>query len=138
MSYREKFAWLSLVAMVVSYGAYFVITANNPPAQAGTLEGLSQVWLYGAAALGHGLIVGLGQFLLGKRQKPDERDREIERRATQAAFWLLLISMMLVGVVLPLTGAGGWEVANPALLAIILSLGMQSVVQVWLYRRGAA
>ena len=138
MAYREKFAWLSLVAMFVCYGAYFVVTANSPPAQAGTLEGLSQVWLYGAAAAGHGLIVGVGQFFIGKRQKLDERDRDIERRATQAAFWLLLILMMLVGVVLPLTQARGWEVANPALLAIILSLGVQSVVQIWLYRRGVA
>ena len=44
--------------------------------------------------------------------------------------------MMLVGVVLPLTQVVGWEVANPALFAIIVSLGMQSAVQIWLYRRG--
>jgi uncharacterized iron-regulated membrane protein len=138
MSFQEKFAWLSLAAMFVSYGAYFVITANGPPAQAGTLEGLSQVWLFGACSAAHALIVGVGQFLLGKRQKLDERDHAIERRSTQAAFWFLLVSMMLVGVVLPLTGTSGWEVANPALFAIILSLGVQSAVQIWLYRRGSA
>jgi hypothetical protein len=138
MPYREKFAWLSLVAMFICYGAYFVVTANSPTAQAGTLEGLSQLWLYGAAAAAHGLIVGVGQFFIGRREKPDERDRDIERRATQAAFWLLLILMMLVGVVLPLTETGGWDVANPALFAIILSLGVQSAVQIWLYRRGVA
>jgi hypothetical protein len=136
MPYREKFAWLTLVSMALCYTPYFVISHLNPPAQAGTLEGLSQLWLYGAAATGHGLMVGVGQFFIGKRQKPDERDRDIERRSTQAAFWMLLILMMLVGVVLPLTQAGGWDVANPALLGIILSLAMQSVVQIWLYRRG--
>ena len=138
MPYREKLAWLTLVAMALCYTPYFVITHLNPPAEAGTLEGLSQLWLYGAAAAGHGLIVGVGQFFIGKRQKPDERDRDIERRSTQAAFWLLLILMMLVGVVLPLTQVGGWEVANPALFAIIASLAVQSVVQIWLYRRGVA
>lgn len=138
MAYQEKFAWLSLVAMTLCYGAYFVVTANSPPAQTGTLEGLSQLWLYGAAAAGHGLMVGVGQFFIGKRQKLDERDHDIERRSTQIAFWLLLIAMMLVGVVLPLTQAGGWEVANLALLAIILCLGVQSAVQIWLYRRGVA
>lgn len=138
MAYQEKFAWLSLVAMTLCYGAYFAVTAISPPAQAGTLEGLNQLWLYGAAALGHGLMVGVGQFFIGKRQKLDERDHDIERRSNQVAFWLLLISMMLVGVVLPLTQAEGWEVANPALLAIILCLGAQSAVQIWLYRRSAA
>ncbi len=136
MPYREKFAWLSLIAMALCYTPYFVISHLNPPAQAGTLEGLSQLWLYGAAAIGHALIVGIGQFFIGKRQKPDERDRDIDRRATQTAFYLLLILMMLVGVVLPLTQVVGWEVANPALFAIIVSLGMQSAVQIWLYRRG--
>ena len=122
--------------MALCYTPYFVISHLNPPAQAGTLEGLSQLWLYGAAATGHALMVGVGQFFIGKRQKPDERDRDIERRATQTAFWLLLILMMLVGVVLPLTQVVGWEVANPALFAIIVSVGMQSAVQIWLYRRG--
>ncbi len=138
MPYREKIAWLTLISMAVCYTPYFVVSHLNPPPPAGTLEGLSQVWLYGAAALGHATIVGLGYLLLRPRQKPDERDRDIERRSTQAAFWLLLISMMLVGVVLPLTRTVGWEVANPALFAIVLSLGVQSMVQIWLYRRGAA
>lgn len=138
MPYREKIAWLTLISMAVCYTPYFVVSHLNPPPTPGTLEGLSQVWLYGAAALGHATIVGLGYLLLRPRQKPDERDRDIERRSTQAAFWLLLISMMLVGVVLPLTRTIGWDVANPALFAIVLSLGVQSMVQIWLYRRGAA
>ena len=138
MAYQEKYAWLTLASMAVFYGAYFVVSAVNPPAPAGTLEGLNQLWLYAAACAGHGLTVGLGQFLLGKRQKPDERDYDIDRRSTQAAFWVLLISMMLVGVVLPLTQTHGWDVANTALFAIVLCLGVQSAVRIWLYRRGAA
>lgn len=137
MAYREKFAWLSLVSAAVFFGAYFVITAMRPPAVAGTVEGLSQLWLYGACAAGHGVIVGLGQFMLGRRDRPDERDRDIERRATTGAFWFLLIAVMLTGVVLPLLESG-WTVANAGLLAIVVSLLVQNMIQIWCYRRGVA
>jgi hypothetical protein len=135
MPFAEKFAWLSLIAMVLCYGPYFIITHLNPPAEAGTHESLRQVWLFGAAAAGHGAIAGLGRFLLRPRQKPDERDRDVERRSTQAGYYVLLLAMMLVGVVLPLTESG-WKVANTALLAIVLGEMLRNGVQVWNYRRG--
>jgi len=137
VAYREKFAWLSLVSATLCFGAYFVVTAMRPPAEAGTLEGLSQLWLYGACAAAHGIIVGLGQFMLGRRDRADERDWDIERRATTGAFWFLLIGVMLTGVVLPLLESG-WTVANAALLAIVVSLLVQNVIQIWCYRRGLA
>ena len=135
MPYREKLAWVTLIAMALCYTPYFVITHLNPPAEAGTLESLSQVWLFGAAATGHGLIVGLGYLFLRPRQKPDERDRDIDRRAMQAGYWFLLVAMMLVGVVLPLTESG-WAVANVALLAIVAAEMLRCIVEVWNYRRG--
>ena len=76
------------------------------------------------------------RFSARRARRRRQSDRDIERRSIQAAFWVLLILMMLVGVVLPLTQVGGWDVANPALFAIILSLAVQSVAQFWLYRRG--
>lgn len=137
MAYREKFAWLSLVSTILCFGAYFVVTAQRPTPEAGTLETVSQLWLYGAAAAAHGLIVGLGQFMLGRRDKADERDRDIERRATTGAFWFLLIAVMFTGVVLPLLERG-WTVANAGLLAIVVSLLAQNLIQIWCYRRGVA
>ena len=137
MAFREKFAWLSLVAMIACYGTYFVISDSRPVPEAGTLDSVSQVWLFGFCAVAHGAIVGLGQFLLGKRQKADERDRDIERRSMTTGYWVLLLAMMLVGVVYSLVETG-WEVANAAILAIVVAELVREGVAIWHYRRGYA
>jgi len=59
MPYREKTAWLTLIAMAVTFGPYFVIVALGVlPREA--LPDLRQLGLFGVAAVAYGLIVGIG------------------------------------------------------------------------------
>src|SRR5271170_2678976 len=104
MPYREKTAWLSLIAMVVAFGPYFTIVASlhREP-----LPNLRQLGLFAVAAIVQMLILGLGHLYLGRRSPeeartpPDERDRAIIRRSISSAYYLLIAGMILVGCVMP-------------------------------------
>ena len=122
MSHREKVAWLSLIAMAVTFGPYFVIAGLS--SSDGGLPGLRLLASFGAAAVAQALVLGLGRWYLrhtsplDARTPRDERDRAIDRRAVTMAYYVLIAGMVVVGVVMPFN-AGGWEIINAALLAVI-------------------
>jgi len=86
MSFREKVAWVSLLAMGGIYGAYFwtVIEAGpHAPLQGGRLLG-TIVALIAVQVL---LLVVIAIFAPNDARAPrDERDRLIELRATRVAY----------------------------------------------------
>jgi len=140
MSYREKFAWLCLVAMLIAYTPYFVHAHLNPPPE-GTLPDLSHMARFGLTAAAHAIMVliGLAYLRFAARGegplKPDERDRAIDRRSMQVGYWLLMIGLVVVGVISPFTESG-WTLVNGALFFLVLSETARSLVAVWSYRRG--
>lgn len=137
MAYREKIAWLSLFAMTVGFGPYFVAAAvassGGSPSTARSLA-----WL-GMAATVHVLVLGAGHLYLRStapadaRTPADERDRAIERRSVAAAYYVLIAGTVLVGVVMPFN-AGGWEITNAALFAVVTAEVVQYVGAVTGYR----
>jgi hypothetical protein len=140
MPYREKIAWLSLIAMAVTFGPYFVEVAADP-FRAVPLPNLPQMGLFAAATLTQALIIGLGRLYLrirspeDARAPADERDLAIERRSIYAAYFVLLTGMVFVGV-MPFT-SGGWKLVNAAVAMIVLAeLTHYGVVAVS-YRRQA-
>jgi hypothetical protein len=122
LSHREKVAWLSLVAMAVTFGPYFILAAVAP--SGGGLPGLRSLALFAAAAVAQAVILGVGHWYLRHRSPldartpPDERDRAIDRRSVAMAYYVLIAGMVVVGVVMPFN-TGGWEIVNAALLALI-------------------
>lgn len=139
MSYREKVAWLSLLGMVVAYGPYFVMTAHQPPPN-GDLPNVEQLVRFGVTAVAYMLILGVGHLVLrlrspGDHGPADERDRAIERRAMQVAYYVLIAGMIVVGVVMPFDNSG-WAIVNAALAAIVVAEVVHYGVAVWSYRRG--
>lgn len=140
MPYREKVAWLTLVAFVVTYLPYFVLTSLDPPLS-GVLPNLQQLIRLGVAAAAQMLILGLGHLVLrlrsrqDAREPADERDQTIDRRSTRTAYRLLIAGMIVVGVVMPFT-KGGWEIVNAALFAIVIVEVVHHGIAVWSYRRG--
>ena len=121
MSHRERVAWLSLVAMAVTFGPYFVVVALL--ADQSGLPNLRLLVLFGAAALTQAVILAVGHVYLRRkapldaRTPPDERDRAIDRRSVVLAYYVLLVGMVVVGVVMPFN-ASGWQIVNAALLAV--------------------
>ncbi len=137
MPYREKIAWLSLAAMVVSYGPYFAYLAWSQPSAA-----VPNLPLLGVlAAVSAVRVAVLGPLWLWFRASTpaddrlmDERDRDIERRAVGVAYYVLMTGALLAAMVMPFTTAG-WDIVNAGLAAIVIAEITRDGLVVWAYRR---
>lgn len=141
MSCREKFAWLSLVAMAVTYGPYFTLAALKPPTV--SLPDLSRLGVFAATSLSHMAIVLVGRlYFLARspeeaRAPADERDLAIERRSKTTAYYILMAGLIVVGVVMPFTSSG-WIIINAALATIVGVEVLRDSLIVLGYRRSMA
>ena len=138
MIFREKTAWLTLASMIVAYSLYFgFILAGHPAGR----EMFPMLWLFGSIAATQAVAVIAGTLALllatpkADRKPADERDRAIGRRGRAAAYYVMLVGMILVGVVMPFTDSGV-KIANAALFAIVLAETIHSIVVLASYRRG--
>lgn len=135
MPYQEKIAWLSLVAMAVTYGPYFAIAGSDTDGG----PGLRLLLLFGIAASTHAVLTGIGRWYLRRkapldaRTPPDERDRAIDRRSVAFAYGVLMAGMILVGVVMPFN-SGGWAITNAALFSLIVAEVVRDASTVTSYR----
>ena len=138
MSYREKIAWLSLIAMAVAYGPYFKFVAKGP----GPWEPLPQLHplgLFALASIVRMLILGAGYLYLRlgspqeERPPMDERDRAIEHRSIRAAYYVLIGGMILVGCFMPFSSTG-WTIVNAAIFWIVAAEVVHYGVVVTSYR----
>jgi len=141
MPYREKTAWLSLFAMVITFGPYFTIVGTGTlPAE--PVPNLRQFGLLAASAILQMLILGLGHLYLRRgsaheaRMPLDERDQAITRRSVSSAYYVLITGMILVGCVMPFHSSG-WSIVNAALFMMITAEAVHYGVVVFSYRRQA-
>lgn len=123
MSYREKIAWLSLIAMAVAYGPYFTFVARGPVSWE-PLPHLHPLALFALASMVRMFILGAGylyfRLAFPRQERPplDERDRAIERRSISAAYYVLIAGMILVGCFMPFSSTG-WTIVNAAIFWIV-------------------
>ncbi len=138
MNFREKTAWLNVLAMAAAYALYFGLLLSGHPAGR---EVFPMLWLFGSIAMAHAITVIIGTIILSvrapksERVRADERDRAIRRRGATAAYYVLLVGMMVVGVYLPFVESGV-PVANSGLFAIVAAELVNSFVVLLSYRRG--
>jgi len=141
MPYRERTAWLSLIAMAVAFGPYFALVIAGSH-QERALPNLRQLGLFAVAAIVQVLILGIGHVYLSRgfpqesRMPPDERDVAIMRRSVSSAYYVLIAGMVLVGCVMPFN-SNGWTIINAALMMIVLAEVVHYGVAVLSYRRQA-
>jgi hypothetical protein len=137
--YREKTAWLSLIAMAVTFGPYFTISAARS-INAAALPNLRQLGLFAIAAIVQMVILAVGHLYLRhespeeSRTPPDERDRAIISRSINSAYYVLIAGMILVGCVMPFHSAG-WTIINAAIVMIVIAEVVHYGVVVFSYRR---
>jgi hypothetical protein len=138
--YREKTAWLSLIAMAITFGPYFTIVAASSAGDA--VPNLSQLGRFGVAAVAQMIILGIGHGYLRfasaqeGRTPPDERDQAIMRRSVSSAYYVLIAGMILVGCVMPFSSSG-WTIINAALVMIVAAEVVHYGIVVVSYRRQA-
>ena len=134
MPYREKTAWLSLLAMVVTFGPYFAMTAARASEP---MPNLRQLGWFAVTAIAQMLILGVGRlYLRHGSTEEDERDQAIMRRSVSSAYYVLIGGMILVGCVMPFNSSG-WSIINAALFMIIAAEAVHYGVVVFSYRRQA-
>ena len=138
MPYREKVAWLSLLAMAVVFVPYFTLAKLQPPVD--TLPNLDQMARYAVTCGVWLAILGIGHLLL-RRSAPDEarlpldeRDTAIAHRARTRSYGVLVAGMILVGCVMPFT-ASGWRIVNAAIFMIVLAEAAFDSSVILSYRR---
>ena len=141
MPYREKTAWLSLLAMFVTFGPYFTMIAMRAlPSE--PMPNLRQLDLLAVTAIVQVLILGIGHLVLWRasaqeaRMPLDERDQAIKLRSVSSAYYVLIARMILVGCVMPFNSSG-WTIINAALFMIIAAEVVHYGVVVFSYRRQA-
>ena len=142
MSYREKIAWLPLIAMAVAYTPYFMFAARGPSPWE-PFPHLHPLGLFALASIVRMLILGAGYLYLRlaspreDRMPPDERDRAIEHRSLSAAYYVLIAGMILVGCFMPFSSTG-WTIVNAAILWMVAAEVVHHSVVVASYRLQAS
>lgn len=125
MPYKEKIAWLTLLAMAVTFGPYFTLVALDT-GPAADMPDLPSLWRLGITLAVQAVIVISGHIILKIRNRADarmpadERDLAISHRSMARAYYVLICGMILVGFVMPFDSAG-WSLINAALFMIVLA-----------------
>lgn len=139
MSFREKSAWISFVAIFVIFGFYFARVAGVVFAghSAQGLGRLFFVLVCGLVLVEVVLHVAVAAWSPHDARTPkDERERLIELRATRLAFPVLLGGALAAIGTMHLS-AGRWEMAHAVLLAIVAAELVRFGAQIVYYRRDA-
>lgn len=131
---REKFAWVWLLTMIVTYAAYFTAVAL-----AGDASFWSRIVMFASTTAVQVVIIGIASAAIALRRRSgpeeDERDRAIRDRAGATAYNLLMVGMIVVGCLLPFS-TSGWSLFNAAVFAIALAEIVRHGLIVSMYRRG--
>ncbi|HEY0026793.1 MAG TPA: DUF2178 domain-containing protein [Allosphingosinicella sp.] len=139
MAFREKIAWLTLATMLVAYSAYFGFV--GPSVGFGERHLVDILWSFGLVAGVHATAMIVGAIAIAvtatreANAGADERDRAIDRRASNIAYYVLLLGMILVGVVMPFSEPP-WKIVNTALAAVVAAEAIRHAVILLSYRRG--
>lgn len=138
MAFKEKIAWLSLVAMVVAYGIYFALAV--PLVRGGGAPTLQLILLLAGVLTAQAVVVTAASIVIavhagGEARAPaDERDRAIARRGAAVAYYVLMVGMVLVGCVMPFNNKG-WVIINAALFVLLVAEVTRYGLIVTSYRR---
>lgn len=139
MAFREKIAWLTLGAMLVAYTIYFSLLAIA--VRDGELSIVRMLGLFAAVTIAQVIVIIVASAVIAVRARreahapPDERDRAIARRGANAAYYVLMVGMIVVGVVMPFSKPS-WQIINAALLALVIAETVRYALIVLSYRRG--
>ena len=137
MSFREKSAWVTLIAIVLVFLFYF----THVPRLFDPDPGEWQLFVIGVAIAAFIVIEVLAQIVLylrfpkDARTPKDERERLIDLRATRLAAYVYVIGTFLA-ILTPHHGASGFAVGVFVLFAFVIAEIVNYATRIVLYRRG--
>ncbi len=139
MTFREKIAWLTLAALFVTYGAYFLVL--GPKVAFGKNNLVDVIWSFGPVAVAHALITIGGSIAIAvtsprdAKRPADERDRAISRRSNAIGYYALLVGLIFVGVIMPFSEPP-FKIINAALAVLVFVEILRYGFTLVSYRRG--
>ncbi|MBV8501263.1 MAG: hypothetical protein JO006_06055 [Paucibacter sp.] len=142
MPFREKSAWLALIAILLSFGPYFAIVASGGIPMEG-LPNMRMMGLYTVVCAVQVSILAIGHVCLRQaspvdaRTPPDERDRALMYRCRTRAYYVLITGTVLVGCFMPFYTTG-WRIVNATIFMISLAEVVYYGSLVASYRKQAA
>lgn len=144
MSFRERTAWITVITLVIFFGAYY----------GATLSGLVPPRSMSAFHLGLLSIIGLVVFQVGlnivaailnpkeARTPRDERERMIHARSHVIGYYVMMIGTAVTLVVthLPVEENHFFDIivrtVNIGVLAMVVAALSVAIAQIVMYRRG--
>lgn len=138
MTYEEKGVWVYLVVVLATYGAYLGIVlgqlGTTPVAEIDYVGPL--LWTIGASIVAAIVLRIIVEIVLPSgKQKADARDKDIDRTGERLGNWPL-IAGALGALVLAITQAPYFWIANALYLGFAASAVIASIIKITLYRRG--
>jgi hypothetical protein len=140
MSFREKSAWITLVSVLICFGVYFweLVASHAGGHRLGALASLHLLLLAVSALVM--LQIALTAFAAATSPKDarapaDERERVIQWRSHSIGYYVLTVLALLLFVPIHF-GHSALDMANFALLAVVISTLCVCVAQIVMFRRG--
>ena len=139
MAFREKIAWVTLAALCIAYGAYFLVLGPN--VAFGENDLVDVIWSFGPVAVVHALITIAGSIAVAvtaprdAKRPADERDRAISRRSDAIGYYALLVGLIFVGVIMPFSEPP-FKIINVTLAIVVLVELLRHATTLISYRRG--
>lgn len=129
MAFREKSAWISLLASVVIYGSYF---ASGGVSSFGAMVGATVLFVLAMIVL----TVLAAIFARRDAQRPaDEREKLIMLKSSRFAL-VTIATGALAAIWAMFVGADRILVANGLFLALVLGEVAKDIAQIVYFRRG--
>ena len=138
MSYREKAAWIALLATGLVYGGYFWKVMPVLAAGPGTRLHYGYLLFSTILAVVILQVIPLVGFAIASpteaKAPADEREKLFALRATRAAYYVLVAGALFVSVEGMFMDASPALLANLSLLAVVTASLAQHLTEIGCYR----
>jgi hypothetical protein len=135
MSFREKSAWITLVTVLLTFGFYFSAVATRQ------VEGFQTLFLLLFCVIGlvvlQVVLSAIAALTTPKDERAvkDERETLIQWRAQSVGYYVLTV--MALALFVPVHfGHSAIDMANFALLGVVVATLVVAGVQIVMFRRG--
>lgn len=144
MSFREKTAWITLVTIVVCFGAYYgAILSGLVPQKSWQAFHLGIIAIVGLAVLQVVLnLIAMAISRRDERNARDERERMIHARSHVIGYYVLMIGMAATLVVTHLAMPGDdfgdvvVRTVNVGVAVMVMAALSVAIAQIVMFRRG--
>ena len=138
MSFREKSAWITLVTVLLCFGAYFGTvfahwSSGDPRSNGFLLLKCVAAFVVLQLVL---TLVAVGTTPKDGRTARDERERMIQARSHTIGYYVLVVLVLLLGVPLHLGHPAAHELMFYALIDLVVTGLIVSAAQIVMFRRG--